>query len=161
MATDEGPQAEPTCPCSVARATEPRQSGASSALSPESGCLGNQNQEAYGLGPAHLPLQAAWSYSGCMPPPCPLSKAPGHCQRGDSALWFFEEPGRKHCFQKRRLKSKLNGSCELIWGLPGWLSGKESTCNAASCRRPGLEVEFLDGEDPLEEEMATHSSILS
>ena len=35
-------------------------------------------------------------------------------------------------------------------GLPWWLSGKESTCNAS-----------LSQEDPLEKEMATHSSILA
>ena len=39
-------------------------------------------------------------------------------------------------------------------GLPWWLSGKESTC-----RRPG--VRSLGWEDPLEKEMATHSSILA
>ena len=38
--------------------------------------------------------------------------------------------------------------------LPMWHSGKESTCNA------GNGVWFLGWEDPLEEEMATHSSIL-
>ena len=40
---------------------------------------------------------------------------------------------------------------ELIW----WLSGKESTCNA------GDSVGSLDLEDPLEEGMATHASILA
>ena len=36
-------------------------------------------------------------------------------------------------------------------GLPWWLSGKESACNAGD----------LGQEDPLEEGMATHSSILA
>ena len=36
-------------------------------------------------------------------------------------------------------------------GLPWWLSGKESACNAGD----------LGQEDPLEKEMATHSSILA
>ena len=36
-------------------------------------------------------------------------------------------------------------------GLPWWLSGKESACNAGD----------LGQEDPLEEEMATYSSILA
>ena len=41
---------------------------------------------------------------------------------------------------------------QLVLGLPWWLSGKES-----------LEtwVQSLDWEDPLQEEMATHSSILA
>ena len=41
------------------------------------------------------------------------------------------------------------------YGLPRWLSGKESTCNARAC------VRFLGREDPLEEGTATHSSILA
>ena len=41
-------------------------------------------------------------------------------------------------------------------GLPGWLSGKESTCQ---CRRHSFRS--LDQEDSLEEEMATHSGILA
>ena len=40
-------------------------------------------------------------------------------------------------------------------GLPRWLSGTESACNAGDC------IQFLGGEDPLEEGMATHSSILA
>ena len=39
--------------------------------------------------------------------------------------------------------------------FPGGSVGKESTCNA------GDRVQFLDQEDPLEKEMATHSSILA
>ena len=42
-------------------------------------------------------------------------------------------------------------------GLPRWLSGKESACQCRRCRRH----RFLSQEDPLEEEMATHSSILA
>ena len=44
-----------------------------------------------------------------------------------------------------------------VW-LPWGLSGKESTCNAMQCRRW---VSSLGQEDPLEEEMATHSSTLA
>ena len=40
-------------------------------------------------------------------------------------------------------------------GAPWWLSGKESACQ---CRR---QVQTGGWEDPLEEEMATHSSILA
>ena len=39
-------------------------------------------------------------------------------------------------------------------GLPQWLQGKESACSTE------MMVQFLGGEDPLEKEMATHSSIL-
>ena len=42
--------------------------------------------------------------------------------------------------------------------LPWWLSGKESTYNAGSA---GTWVQSLGQEDPLEEDMATHSSILA
>ena len=43
-------------------------------------------------------------------------------------------------------------------GLPRWLSGKESACQCRRCRfNPWVNA----GEDPLEKEMATHSSILA
>ena len=42
-------------------------------------------------------------------------------------------------------------------GLPRWLSGKESACPYRRCRFDRSQV----WEDPLEEEMATHSSILA
>ena len=42
--------------------------------------------------------------------------------------------------------------------LPRWLSGKESTCQ---CRRHRRQVQSLGQEDPLGEEMATHSSIFA
>ena len=41
---------------------------------------------------------------------------------------------------------------------PQWFSGKESACNA---RAKGMQVQALGWEDPLEEGMATHSSILA
>ena len=40
--------------------------------------------------------------------------------------------------------------------LPWWLSGKESVC-----RHRRSKVQSLGWEDPLEKEMATHSSILA
>ena len=43
-------------------------------------------------------------------------------------------------------------------GLPRWLSGKESACNVETQE---TQVHFLGQEDPLEEEMAIHSSILA
>ena len=42
----------------------------------------------------------------------------------------------------------------LIWGFPDGSAGKESTCNVGDKRDTG-------GKDPLEEEMATQSSILA
>ena len=47
-----------------------------------------------------------------------------------------------------------------IWLFPGGDSYKEPTCQ---CRRSGFEtwVRFLGWKDPLEEDMATHSSILA
>ena len=44
---------------------------------------------------------------------------------------------------------------EAVLGFPRWLSGKESTCQ---CRI--LRFDPWVWEDPLEEEVATHSSIL-
>ena len=48
-------------------------------------------------------------------------------------------------------------SAEMAKGIPKWLSGKESACQ---CRRQGTWVQSLGQEDPREEKMATHSSIL-
>ena len=42
--------------------------------------------------------------------------------------------------------------------LPTWLSGKESTCQ---CGKQEMQVPPLNWEDPLEEEMATCSSIFA
>ena len=47
-----------------------------------------------------------------------------------------------------------------IFGLPRWRSGKESACQWRRCQRPA-QVQSLTGEDPLESDMATHSSILA
>ena len=43
-------------------------------------------------------------------------------------------------------------------GLPRWCSGEDSSCQ---CRRPETWVQALGQEDPLEEGMATYSSILA
>ena len=49
--------------------------------------------------------------------------------------------------------------CNPIYGLPRWLSGKESACPCRSCRSCGFNpwIEKI----PLEEEIAIHSSILA
>ena len=47
-------------------------------------------------------------------------------------------------------------------GPPQWVSGQESACNAGDTGNTGLITGLgrsLGWEDPLEEEMATHSSI--
>ena len=48
-----------------------------------------------------------------------------------------------------------------LWlgGFPGGASGKEAVCQCRGCKE--MLVRFLDREDPLEEGMATHSSILA
>ena len=47
---------------------------------------------------------------------------------------------------------------DVYVGLPWWLSDKESACSAGAAGDLGL----IPGlEDPLEESMATHSSILA
>ena len=43
----------------------------------------------------------------------------------------------------------------MVWGFPDGSDGKESACNAGDL------VRYLGWEDPLEKEMAIHSSILA
>ena len=69
------------------------------------------------------------------------------------------EPGRLPSLGSHRVGhdwSDLAAAAMLGRGLPWWLSGQESTCNAGTVGDAGG---FLDQEDPLEEGMATHSSI--
>ena len=47
----------------------------------------------------------------------------------------------------------------ILLGFPGGASGKEPACQFRRHKRSGLAS--LNGEDPLEEGMATHSSILA
>ena len=54
------------------------------------------------------------------------------------------------------MKKKKYAGPPTLLGLPWCLSGKEFACQ---CRRWG--VQALGQEDPLEKEMATHSSILA
>ena len=46
----------------------------------------------------------------------------------------------------------------MVSGFPQWLSSKQSACNAGDTE---MQVQSLGREDPLEEEMATPSSILA
>ena len=60
--------------------------------------------------------------------------------------------------EKGVMKIMSSSSIYLVyisWGLPKWLSGKESTCNA------GDMGSILGREDLLEKEMATYCSILA
>ena len=60
--------------------------------------------------------------------------------------------------EKGIMKIMSSSSLYLVyisWGLPKWLSGKESTCNA------GDMGSILGREDLLEKEMATYCSILA
>ena len=45
-----------------------------------------------------------------------------------------------------------------VLGFPGGSSGEERACNAGDSGEPGLS---LGWDDPLEEEMAAHSSVLA
>ena len=63
-----------------------------------------------------------------------------------------------HLEKIRHLLPALGSSLTSI-GLPGWLSSEEPTCQC--WRRTETRVPSLGGEDPLEEEMATRSSILA
>ena len=54
---------------------------------------------------------------------------------------------------------RKEGSYTCVYGLPWWFSRKESIC--LQCRRWEMWVWSMAGEDPLEEEVATHFSILA
>ena len=53
------------------------------------------------------------------------------------------------------------GGYYRVWGLPRWLSGKQSTCNAGDMGSIPGSGRSQGWEDPLEKEMATHSHILA
>ena len=60
------------------------------------------------------------------------------------------------------VKGKVDPKCHECGppvGLSRWLSGKEPACQGRRCRRLGFQA--LAQEDPLEEELTTHSSILA
>ena len=56
------------------------------------------------------------------------------------------------------LEVPLQHLCCILWDFPGGASGKESACQ---CRRHETRVQSLGWEDPLEEGMPSHSSILA
>ena len=64
-------------------------------------------------------------------------------------------PLLQHHSHFNHLKDKLYAQLRTLQ----WLSSKESDCNTGDARDASSGI--LDGEDPLEEKMATHSSILA
>ena len=80
------------------------------------------------------------------------------CVRGEEESTKVALPKRNAIFStnvSHKCNFKLSTSCI---GLPRWQSSKGS---AFQCRRHKRQVWYLGGEDPLEEEMATNSSILA
>ena len=75
--------------------------------------------------------------------------------KGNLHKWDFclkkrnEEPPSNRNYEDKCLLFKPHS---LWYGLPWWLVGKESTCNAE------MWVQFLGQEDTLEKEMATHTN---
>ena len=61
-------------------------------------------------------------------------------------------------FNQMVLALNQMGLYVLVCGLPPWLSGKESACNAGTSGYPGSTPGL---EELMEEGMATHSSILT
>ena len=81
-------------------------------------------------------------------------------QRSKSGQWpnFWKSASwlpKQLEYSSHSLAYEITHSYKSWRGLSRWLSGKESVCNAGN---PGL---ILGQEDPLEEEMATHSCILA
>ena len=76
-----------------------------------------------------------------------------HCAKswsGDVAQW------QSTCFACMR--PRVQSPASPYFGLPTWLSGKESACQCRGCTR--CRFDLLAQEDPLEQETATHSIIL-
>ena len=106
------------------------------------------NQKKVGVGPrglwATLQLPLVWL------PSHPWKKS----QLWSSSRW--PHAGGSCQWEQRDHHNKHFRNSKMVqcYRLPWWLNGKESTCQF---RRPG--VGSLGGENPLEKEMATHSSI--
>ena len=73
------------------------------------------------------------------------------CSHHCHSTLFLQVPFSEKDTESSRIKEEKEVGRQ---GLPWWLTGKEPTCQS---RRHGS---FLGQEDPLEKEMATHSSIL-
>ena len=79
-----------------------------------------------------------------------------HLQRTDLGECLFSTSQLTVLHQKKREEKRLLNDHQLsLQGFPGGSDGKESVCNSET------PVLSLGPEDPLEEGMATHSSILA
>ena len=82
-----------------------------------------------------------------------------HGQRGSQAQQRASSEGstggREAVFNPKCLQTSFR-LMPPFYGIPRWVSGKEPACQRRRC---GFDPWV--GEDPLEEEMATHSSILA
>ena len=83
----------------------------------------------------------------------------------DSNLWYERRKGMYKCKDKymlywivKEILWLLKYPPHTLWGFPGGISGKEP---ASRCRRREIQLQSLGREDPLEEGMATHSSVLA
>ena len=75
--------------------------------------------------------------------------------------WRTGKPGVLQSMGLQRVRQDLateQQQIRCLFGLPWWLSRKESACNAGAA---GDGVQSLGWEDPLEEDMATNSSIFA
>ena len=90
---------------------------------------------------------------------CPTLSDPMDCSPPGSSVHEF--PGKSTGVGCHFLLQSTHDTPKLviffvkIGGFPWWLSGKEYACMQET------QVQSLGQEDPLEEEMATHSSILA
>ena len=91
-----------------------------------------------------------------------LERSPGEGHDNPFQYSCLENPHRQRCLAGYSPQShkeldtieQLRFLSMLPIGHPWWLSGKESACSA---RDTETQVLSLDGEDPLEKEIATHS----
>ena len=74
------------------------------------------------------------------------------------AMTALRAPCKDGPCRLQHLQLKNKGSAKDVCGLFRWLSGKKKKI---SLPMQEIQVQSLGGEDPLEEEMATHSSILA
>ena len=109
-----------------------------------------------GITTCHGPQKGSFTPHHCLHTSCRVQPAPAAANfetaepAPESLLFFFFPTLFKYGWQIK--------SVYLRYRLPQWLRGKESTCNA---RATGDVGSSLGQEDPLEEGMATHSSILA
>ena len=79
-----------------------------------------------------------------------------------SLLFLFHRPAYfQYPLGSELLHSYWEKGATTVWGLPRWLSGKETTCNAGDMGSIPGSGRSWGWEDPLEKEMAAHSRILA